>query len=176
MWLETESVRGCLRCSHGPMGLQSVGPRDSPRGSAPAMKSVGPGQLRPLGSLSNPGRMLRGGALAALALGWAAAWLWRRGFDPRAWLEGEAGAVWSAAELRRHAGTEASAGLCLAVLGQVFDVRRGRKHYGPGGAYSFFAGACKDGGVPPPFRDLGGLGIMGDVVPKEPWAEPPLLN
>jgi hypothetical protein len=28
----------------------------------------------------------------------------------------------------------------LAVLGKVYDVSKGRKHYGPGGGYSFFAG------------------------------------
>lgn len=28
----------------------------------------------------------------------------------------------------------------LAVLGKVYDVTKGRKHYGPGGGYSFFAG------------------------------------
>ena len=28
----------------------------------------------------------------------------------------------------------------LAVLGQVFDVTKGRKHYGTGGGYEFFAG------------------------------------
>ncbi|NWI51080.1 NEUFC protein, partial [Calyptomena viridis] len=31
-------------------------------------------------------------------------------------------------------------GLYLALLGQVFDVQRGRRHYGPGGAYSGLAG------------------------------------
>ena len=28
----------------------------------------------------------------------------------------------------------------LAVLGQVFDVTKGRKHYGTGGGYEIFAG------------------------------------
>ncbi|XP_077167470.1 neuferricin isoform X3 [Paroedura picta] len=82
------------------------------------------------------------GALAALAVGFAAAWVWNRGFEPRSWLWrayfGER--TLSAAELSRYAGGVGSAGLYLAVLGKVFDVQRGRKHYGPGGAYSFFAG------------------------------------
>lgn len=28
----------------------------------------------------------------------------------------------------------------VALLGSVYDVTSGAKHYGPGGAYSFFAG------------------------------------
>ncbi|XP_053131162.1 neuferricin isoform X2 [Hemicordylus capensis] len=83
------------------------------------------------------------GALAGLALGCAAAWFWSGRFDSRVWLLGqEEGAelVLSLAELGRYTGAENSAGLYLAVLGQVFDVQRGRQHYGPGGAYSFFSG------------------------------------
>ncbi|KAJ7308915.1 hypothetical protein JRQ81_008192 [Phrynocephalus forsythii] len=110
--------------------------------------------------------MLRLGALAALALGWAAAWLWGRGFDPRAWLWGEAGAVWSAAELSRHTGTEEGAGLYLAVLGQVFDVQRGRKHYGPGGAYSFFAG--KDASRAFATGDFTPAGLVDDISGLSP--------
>ncbi|OWK59855.1 Neuferricin [Lonchura striata] len=72
------------------------------------------------------------GAAAAL-LGLAAACLLRRGFEPRARLL-------SAAELRRYRGAPGEPGLYLALLGRVFDVQRGRKHYGPGGAYSGFAG------------------------------------
>ncbi|KAM3661135.1 neuferricin isoform 2-T2 [Ammospiza maritima maritima] len=72
------------------------------------------------------------GAAAAL-LGLAAACLLRRGFEPRARLL-------SAAELRRYRGAPGEPGLYLALLGRVFNVERGRKHYGPGGAYSGFAG------------------------------------
>lgn len=43
-------------------------------------------------------------------------------------------------ELSLYTGTEDSQGLYLAILGQVFDVEKGRKHYGPGGAYRFFTG------------------------------------
>ncbi|NXA19185.1 NEUFC protein, partial [Ibidorhyncha struthersii] len=46
----------------------------------------------------------------------------------------------SAAELARYRGGEGEPGLYLAVLGRVFDVERGRRHYGPGGAYSGLAG------------------------------------
>lgn len=43
-------------------------------------------------------------------------------------------------ELLLYTGTKDSKGLCLAILGQVFDVEKGRKHYGPGGGYRFFTG------------------------------------
>lgn len=28
----------------------------------------------------------------------------------------------------------------LALLGRIYDVTRGKKHYGPGGGYHFFSG------------------------------------
>ncbi|XP_069730243.1 neuferricin isoform X2 [Phaenicophaeus curvirostris] len=80
--------------------------------------------------------MWRGAAAAAL-LGLAAAWLLSRGFEPRARLL-------SAAQLGRYRGAAGQPGLYLALLGRVFDVERGRKHYGPGGAYSGFAGLVDD--------------------------------
>lgn len=43
-------------------------------------------------------------------------------------------------DLSRYHGEVGSQGLYLSVLGQVFDVSKGRRHYGPGGAYHFFAG------------------------------------
>ncbi|XP_023688717.2 neuferricin [Paramormyrops kingsleyae] len=43
-------------------------------------------------------------------------------------------------DLSRYDGEVGSQGLYLSVLGQVFDVSKGRRHYGPGGAYHFFAG------------------------------------
>lgn len=43
-------------------------------------------------------------------------------------------------ELLQYDGSEGSEGLYLAVVGQVFDVIKGHKHYGPGGAYHFMAG------------------------------------
>ncbi|XP_047923877.1 neuferricin isoform X2 [Anser cygnoides] len=76
--------------------------------------------------------MWRGAAVAA-ALCLGAAWLLGRGFEPR-------GRLLSAAELRRHRGAEGEPGLYLALLGRVFDVQSGRKHYGPGGAYEGLAG------------------------------------
>uniref|UniRef100_A0A8C1FJ81 Neuferricin n=1 Tax=Cyprinus carpio carpio TaxID=630221 RepID=A0A8C1FJ81_CYPCA len=43
-------------------------------------------------------------------------------------------------ELSLYNGEENSKGLYLAILGHVFDVEKGRKHYGPGGGYHFFTG------------------------------------
>ncbi|NXM70217.1 NEUFC protein, partial [Serilophus lunatus] len=62
-----------------------------------------------------------------------AAGILRRGFESR-------GRLLSPAELRRHRGLPGQPGLYLALLGRVFDVQRGRRHYGPGGAYSALAG------------------------------------
>lgn len=46
----------------------------------------------------------------------------------------------SIGELSQFDGEEGSKGLYLAILGQVFDVHQGHKHYGLGGAYHFMAG------------------------------------
>ncbi|XP_053940863.1 neuferricin [Cuculus canorus] len=73
------------------------------------------------------------GAAAALGLGLVAAWLLGRGFEPR-------DRLLRAAQLGRYRGEAGQPGLYLALLGRVFDVERGRKHYGPGGAYSGLAG------------------------------------
>ena len=36
-------------------------------------------------------------------------------------------------ELAQYDGTKGSKGLYIAMLGQVFDVEKGKKHYGPKG-------------------------------------------
>lgn len=43
-------------------------------------------------------------------------------------------------ELAFYNGEENSPGVYIAILGKVYDVGRGRKHYGPGGTYHVFAG------------------------------------
>lgn len=43
-------------------------------------------------------------------------------------------------ELSLYDGEEGSRGVYLAILGQVFDVHKGYRHYGPGGAYHAMAG------------------------------------
>jgi hypothetical protein len=45
--------------------------------------------------------------------------------------------VFTQEELGNYKGVDGSP-VYLAVLGQVFDVTKGRKHYGPGGGYEFF--------------------------------------
>lgn len=46
----------------------------------------------------------------------------------------------SSHELSLYNGHKGSKGLYLAILGQVFDVHKGHKHYGPGGTYHFMTG------------------------------------
>ena len=43
-------------------------------------------------------------------------------------------------ELATYDGSDPTKGPYLAFMGHVFDVRKGREHYGPGGGYSFFSG------------------------------------
>ncbi|TVY38854.1 Membrane steroid-binding protein, partial [Lachnellula occidentalis] len=45
------------------------------------------------------------------------------------------------ADLAAYDGTNPDLPILLAINGTIFDVSRGRKFYGPGGSYSFFAGA-----------------------------------
>lgn len=46
--------------------------------------------------------------------------------------------VFTTSELKRY--TTPEDGLYLSILGQVFDVTKGEKHYGPGGNYHAFTG------------------------------------
>lgn len=57
--------------------------------------------------------------------------------------------IFSAAELAQHRGdsgqqtdSDGHVIVMLAVMGKVYDVTSGGKHYGPGGTYSGFAGKC----------------------------------
>ncbi|VBB33804.1 unnamed protein product [Acanthocheilonema viteae] len=52
-------------------------------------------------------------------------------------------------------GTRPSKGTYLAILGRIYDVQKGAKHYGPGGSYNFFAG-----------RDATRAFISGDFTEK----------
>ncbi|KYO32032.1 neuferricin [Alligator mississippiensis] len=108
--------------------------------------------------------MLR--AAAACLLGLAAAWLLGRGWQRAG------GRLLSAAELARYTGAEGSPGLYLAVLGQVFDVRRGREHYGPGGAYSGLAG--RDASRAFVTGDFSAQGLVDDVSGLPPRDAPAL--
>ncbi|XP_019697221.1 neuferricin isoform X2 [Harpegnathos saltator] len=46
--------------------------------------------------------------------------------------------IFTTSELEQY--TNLENGLYLSILGQVFDVTKGQKHYGPGGNYHFFTG------------------------------------
>lgn len=65
-------------------------------------------------------------AVAARLVGW---WGPRAGFR-----------LFTPGELARHRGGPGEPGLYLALLGRVYDVSSGRRHYEPGAPYSGFAG------------------------------------
>lgn len=48
--------------------------------------------------------------------------------------------LFSEQELAEYDGSEGSKGLYLVILGYVYDVQKGAKHYGPGEAYNMFVG------------------------------------
>ncbi|CAI5481417.1 unnamed protein product [Closterium sp. Yama58-4] len=52
----------------------------------------------------------------------------------------QADKLWSAEELARYNGSKKGVPLLLGILGDVFDVTKGRKHYGKGQGYNHFAG------------------------------------
>jgi predicted heme/steroid binding protein len=43
--------------------------------------------------------------------------------------------------LKKYDGTNPDLPIYLAINGTIYDVSNGRRHYGPGGSYHFFAGA-----------------------------------
>lgn len=48
--------------------------------------------------------------------------------------------LWTAQELILYNGTDEGKPILLGILGSVFDVTKGRSHYGPGGGYHHFSG------------------------------------
>ncbi|KAM8898665.1 neuferricin isoform 2-T2 [Spinachia spinachia] len=72
----------------------------------------------------------------------------------------------SGRELALYDGEEGSKGLYLAILGQVFDVHKGHKHYGPGGAYHFMTG--KDTSLAFITGDFTESGLTDDVSSLSP--------
>ncbi|XP_029303840.1 neuferricin [Cottoperca gobio] len=72
----------------------------------------------------------------------------------------------SSRELSLYDGGEGSKGLYLAILGHVFDVHKGQKHYGPGGAYHFMAG--KDASLAFITGDFTEIGLRDDVSSLSP--------
>lgn len=69
-------------------------------------------------------------------------------------------------ELSLYDGRQGSKGLYLALLGQVFDVNKGEKHYGHGGAYHFMAG--KDASLAFITGDFTESGLTDDVSGLSP--------
>jgi len=69
-------------------------------------------------------------------------------------------------ELKRYDGSDGSPGLYIALLGQVFDVSKGKDHYGPGGGYSFFA--AKDGSRAFITGEFNEAGLIDDVTGLDP--------
>ncbi|XP_026183291.1 neuferricin isoform X1 [Mastacembelus armatus] len=72
----------------------------------------------------------------------------------------------SRSDLSRYDGEDGSRGLYLAILGHVFDVHKGHKHYGPGGAYHFMAG--KDASLAFITGDFTEKGLTDDVSSLSP--------
>nr|XP_057943154.1 neuferricin [Doryrhamphus excisus] len=72
----------------------------------------------------------------------------------------------SGQELSLYDGKKGSEGVYLAILGQVFDVNNGLKHYGPGGAYHFMAG--KDSSLAFITGDFTEDGLTDDVSSLSP--------
>ncbi|XP_019941226.1 neuferricin [Paralichthys olivaceus] len=69
-------------------------------------------------------------------------------------------------ELSLYDGEQGSKGLYLAIMGQVFDVSKGHKHYGPGGAYHFMAG--RDASLAFITGDFTESGLTDDVSSLSP--------
>ncbi|CAI5977305.1 unnamed protein product [Closterium sp. NIES-64] len=55
--------------------------------------------------------------------------------------------LWSAEELAKYNGSTKGLPLLLGILGDVFDVTKGRKHYGKGQGYNHFAGRSEPQGA-----------------------------
>lgn len=48
--------------------------------------------------------------------------------------------MWTVEDLAPYNGTDENLPILLGILGSVFDVTKGRSHYGPGGGYHHFSG------------------------------------
>ncbi|XP_078431585.1 membrane-associated progesterone binding protein 4 isoform X2 [Wolffia australiana] len=48
--------------------------------------------------------------------------------------------IWTVDEISSYTGSDEGKAILLGILGSVFDVTKGRSHYGPGGGYHHFAG------------------------------------
>ncbi|KAK7483949.1 hypothetical protein BaRGS_00024833 [Batillaria attramentaria] len=64
-------------------------------------------------------------------------------------------------ELSKYTGEDGGQ-VYLAIIGNVYDVSRGRRHYGPGGGYSFFSG--RDGSRAFVSGEFNEKGLTDDVT------------
>lgn len=48
--------------------------------------------------------------------------------------------IMTKAELSEYDGSDESKGIYLALLGQIYDVSKGKDYYAKGGGYGFFSG------------------------------------
>ncbi|MQL74295.1 hypothetical protein Taro_006657 [Colocasia esculenta] len=89
------------------------------------------------GRMRSPWKLITSPAsLAALTVGIALAavllsYTYRKPVPPR---------LWTVDEVGLYNGTDKAKPILLAILGSVFDVTKGKSHYGPGGGYHHFAG------------------------------------
>lgn len=70
--------------------------------------------------------------------------------------------VFTSDQLSLFDGSRPSKGVYLALLGRVYNVEQGRKHYAPGGGYHFFAG--KDATRAFVTGDFSDAGLVDDVT------------
>ncbi|XP_006641041.2 neuferricin [Lepisosteus oculatus] len=89
-----------------------------------------------------------------------------KSFMPAAWTAQASVRLLNEDELALYNGEPGSRGLYLSILGQVFDVGKGRKHYGPGGAYHFFAG--RDASRAFVTGDFTEAGLVDDITGLSP--------
>ncbi|XP_041456647.1 neuferricin-like [Lytechinus variegatus] len=78
----------------------------------------------------------------------------------------DSGKLFTVDSLKAFDGSKNSPGLHIAIMGKVFDVSKGEKHYGPGGGYSFFAG--RDGSKAYVSGDFTEEGLIPDVAGLTP--------
>lgn len=72
--------------------------------------------------------------------------------------------LFTADELRKYIKKEV--GLYLAILGEVYDVTKGERYYGPGGSYHFFTGRdCSRAFVTGDFTESG---LTDDILDLDP--------
>ena len=63
------------------------------------------------------------------------------GIDKGQTKSGKKERVFTKVELSEYDGSKDHKKLYLGIMGKVFDVSKGDKHYGPGGGYHFFTGS-----------------------------------